>query len=117
MSLWRVPDKVVAHIPATLRLRRTGWRRAPSSKPNGLLTQIRHQNQARKDIANWIHTWYNQQGPHSTFHVTSPINYEKPTRQPNQTLQVLGGTLNKPSLSSTGEPFTVQRRGIGPRRP
>ena len=33
--------------------------------------------QARHDIANWIHTWYNQHRLHSTLDMTSPINYEK----------------------------------------
>ena len=33
--------------------------------------------QARQDIANWIHTWYNQHRLHSTLDMTSPINYEK----------------------------------------
>lgn len=33
--------------------------------------------QARRDIANWIHTWYNQHRLHSTLNMTSPINYEK----------------------------------------
>ena len=32
--------------------------------------------QARRDIANWIHTWYNQHRLHSTLDMTSPINYE-----------------------------------------
>ena len=33
--------------------------------------------QAKRDIANWIHTWYNQHRLHSTLNMTSPINYEK----------------------------------------
>lgn len=33
--------------------------------------------QARQDIANWIHTWYNQHRLHSTLDMTSPTNYEK----------------------------------------
>ncbi|MCQ3805455.1 MAG: integrase core domain-containing protein [Acidimicrobiia bacterium] len=33
--------------------------------------------QARRDIANWIHTWYNHHRLHSTLDMTSPINYEK----------------------------------------
>ena len=32
--------------------------------------------QARHDIANWIHTWYNQHRLHSTLDMISPINYE-----------------------------------------
>ncbi|MCQ3803484.1 MAG: IS3 family transposase [Acidimicrobiia bacterium] len=32
--------------------------------------------QARQDIANWIHTWYNHHRLHSTLNMTSPINYE-----------------------------------------
>ncbi len=33
--------------------------------------------QARQDIANWIHSWYNHHRLHSTLNMTSPINYEK----------------------------------------
>ena len=38
--------------------------------------QYKTRAQARQDIANWIHTWYNQHRLHSTLNMTSPINYE-----------------------------------------
>lgn len=42
--------------------------------------QYETKTQARRDIANWIHTWYNRHRLHSTLNMTSPINYEN-TRQ------------------------------------
>ena len=46
--------------------------------------------QARQDIANWIHTWYNQHRLHSTLDMTSPINYEKTHETPNQLSTIWG---------------------------
>ena len=36
----------------------------------------RTRDQARRDIAVWIDTWYNRKRLHSTNNMTSPINYE-----------------------------------------
>jgi transposase InsO family protein len=38
--------------------------------------QYHTRNQARRDIATWIDTWYNRQRLHSTNNMTSPIEYE-----------------------------------------
>ena len=38
--------------------------------------RYRTRDQARRDIAAWIDTWYNRQRLHSTNNMTSPIEYE-----------------------------------------
>ena len=38
--------------------------------------RYRTRDHARRDIANWIDTWYNRQRLHSTNNMTSPIEYE-----------------------------------------